>query len=136
MNLSSLPLFAALTGRFEWLAERNEVLARNIANSDTPDYLPRDLAAPTFADLVAGLSGKLALATTSARHVVPPGQRTNSFKTTTVTDAEINTVGNGVEVERELMKLSETASAYQLAINLYKKHVDMVKLALGRGANG
>lgn len=136
MNLSGLPLFAALNGRFEWLAERNEVLARNIANADTPDYLPRDLAPPTFADLLAGLAGKLALVTTSTRHVVPAGQRTSTFATITVSDAEVNTVGNGVEVERELMKLSETASAYQLAVNLYKKHVDMVKLALGRGTNG
>jgi flagellar basal-body rod protein FlgB len=136
MNLSTLPLFAALNGRFEWLAERNEVLARNIANADTPDYLPQDLKAPSFADLLARASAKLGLRTTNARHVLPVAGAERAFATTVDADVEVNTVGNGVEVERELMKLSETEAAYQLATGLYKKHVDLMKLALGRSSNG
>ena len=36
MDLSSLNLFSMLGKRMSWLGARQEVLAHNIANSDTP----------------------------------------------------------------------------------------------------
>ena len=36
MDLSRLPLFEMMTKRLSWLGRRQEVLAENIANADTP----------------------------------------------------------------------------------------------------
>lgn len=138
MKLSGLPLFAALTERFAWLAQRQEVLAQNVANADTPDYRPLDLAPSGFAAMLAGSTGGVTLATTSAGHLggaAKAGEAT--FKiTTSGREGEVNTVGNAVVLEEELAQVAKTASEYQLTANIYRKHVDLVKLALGRGASG
>ena len=38
MDLSKTALFEMMKGRFAWLGERQQVLARNIANADTQGY--------------------------------------------------------------------------------------------------
>ena len=43
-----LPGLAALRTRMQWHQERQRVLAENVANSDTPNYKPRDLVEPAF----------------------------------------------------------------------------------------
>ena len=40
--------------------------------------------------------------------------------------------GNAVVLEEELMKAAETAADYQLTTNLYRKHVAMIRTALGK----
>lgn len=40
--------------------------------------------------------------------------------------------GNGVELQKELMKVSETSMDYQLATNIYKKQVGLFRMILGR----
>ena len=43
-------------------------------------------------------------------------------------------VGNAVVLEEQMVKLADAQSNYQLMTNLYRKHVDLFKMALGRGA--
>jgi flagellar basal-body rod protein FlgB len=43
-------------------------------------------------------------------------------------------VGNSVVLEEQMMKLADAQHSYQLMTNLYRKHVEMLKMALGRGA--
>src|SRR3546814_11092818 len=45
-------LFNLLGKRMEWLGQRQKVLAQNIANADTPDYVPHDLKPQEFRRLV------------------------------------------------------------------------------------
>src|SRR5712692_11335138 len=74
MDLGNIPLFKAMMSRMAWLTERQQVLAQNVANADTPNFKPRDLKAVSFRDLVAGSSsGKLQVAATQAHHLVPAG---------------------------------------------------------------
>ena len=40
--------------------------------------------------------------------------------------------GNDVSIEQQLVKLNETQMSYQMTLNLYKKNIDMLRLALGR----
>ncbi len=50
-------------------ARRQEILASNIANSDTPNYKARDLDFGAALKRMMGAGGDLALARTSARHL-------------------------------------------------------------------
>ena len=50
MDLKKLPLFDLLARRMSWLAQRQEVLAQNIANANTPDYAPQDLKPMSFGE--------------------------------------------------------------------------------------
>ena len=43
MNLGSIPLFSLALDKMAWLNKRQEVLAHNIANADTPNFQPQEL---------------------------------------------------------------------------------------------
>ena len=51
-ELSSLGLFQAVKKRLNWLGQRQEVLAQNIANADTPNYRASDLKPYNFRELL------------------------------------------------------------------------------------
>ena len=48
MELDKLSLFSVIKRRLAWLGHRQEVLAQNIANADTPKYKPMDLTQQSF----------------------------------------------------------------------------------------
>ena len=50
--LEDLKLFAMAQKTMDWLAKRQEVLAQNIANANTPKYQPSDLAPLDFKNLL------------------------------------------------------------------------------------
>jgi flagellar basal-body rod protein FlgB len=48
MAISDIPILAMLRERMQWHEARQQVLAENVANADTPNYQAKDLAPPTF----------------------------------------------------------------------------------------
>jgi flagellar basal-body rod protein FlgB len=135
MDLSRIPLFAAITKRMAWLGERQAVLAQNVANADTPGYVAKDVAAPDFAKLIGGAVGpRIAMATTQPGHIVPVSA-TGSFKEVTAPVSERSPNGNAVSVEEQMMKLSDTTNDYALTTSLYKKQISMLQMVLGRGSS-
>ncbi|SLN76821.1 flagellar basal body protein [Oceanibacterium hippocampi] len=133
MNLNDIPIFAALQKRMAWLSARHDVLAQNVANADTPNYRPKDLVEPSFAELVKGPeTGKVTLRATQAGHI-PGGGAGHDFGTGAVSSGyETAPSGNSVVLEEQLIKVAETQAEHQLSANLYRKHVEMIRIALGR----
>lgn len=133
MDLNSLPLFAMMNKRMGWLTRRQEVLAQNIANSDTPGYQPSDLTRQNFRDMLRTSSSTgIDLRTTSGAHI-DVSRRTSQFRNSRAKEVyETAPDGNSVVVEEQLMKVSETEGSYRLVTNLYSKHVKMIKIALGK----
>jgi flagellar basal-body rod protein FlgB len=133
MDLSKIPLLEAITKRMSWLGERQSVLAQNVANADTPGYTPKDVKAPTFTELVSGASPRLALAVTAPGHITPVSDA-GSFKITPdkVTERSLN--GNAVQLEDQMMKVSDAAGDYALTTSLYRKQLGLIKLALGQSS--
>ena len=72
MAISDLPIFSMLRTRMHWHQERQRVLAENVANADTPNFRPRDLAPLDFGTQVQQASGQLQLALTSPQHLAGP----------------------------------------------------------------
>jgi flagellar basal-body rod protein FlgB len=131
MDLSSIPLFQAITRRMNWLSERQTVLAQNVANADTPGYEAEDLRPLGFRELVSGGGRRLPLATTTENQLA--GTRPGGhYKSMFTPAAERTLSGNAVDLESEMMKVSETGTDYQLVTDLYKKHIGLIKAALGR----
>ena len=87
MNLNKIPLFAMLNERMSWLNQRQQVLANNIANADTPGYKPNDLAPVNFEKLARDASRGLALAGTDAAHLAS-GARAGSASGSIAAPAE------------------------------------------------
>jgi len=137
MDINRLKLFASLGERMRWLNERQRVLAENVANANTPGYKARDVAEPDFAKLLAGTSSRLALATTAQGHLAG-GAGADGKHGSRVRErpADVTASGNTVMLEEEMMKVSQTASEYELTSGLYAKHLGMLRLAIGRGGRG
>ncbi len=134
MELNSIPLFAMLSKRMAWLHERQRVLAQNIANSDTPNYKPKDLKELDFKRLVASENRRIAVSSTRAGHMSGVPRPTHFRDSQQRETFEVAPDGNAVVVEEQLMKVAETNAAFQLTTNLYKKHLAMIRLVIGRGS--
>lgn len=133
MDLHSLPLFAALTKRMEWLGERQKVLANNVANSDTPNFQAKDLKPLTFRELIRDSENRVSMTATHVAHQASgPGGPAKAAAEVNEDPYEVSPQGNGVVIEEQLMKIGETRMNYELTANLYKKHLDMFRMALSR----
>ena len=130
MDPGSIPLFQAMARRMSWLNERQSVLAQNVANADTPGYTGQDLKPMKFRDLLSGKGGRLAL-TASASSSLAGTRPADGFSSAATPSPERTLSGNAVNLEGEMMKVAQTTADYQLALDLYRKHIGMLKAALG-----
>ena len=137
VNLNDMPLLAMLKQRMSWLSARQNVLAQNVANVDTPGYTARDLKPVNFEDILKGATSSSQFAggmtTTDPRHIsLTPGGATE-FGDFNSPDVEANPSGNSVSLEQEMIRVSDTQAEYQAASNLYAKAIGMMKTAIGPG---
>jgi flagellar basal-body rod protein FlgB len=137
MDLNGIPLFSLISGRMSWLSARQSVLAENVANGDTPNYVARDIKALDFQNILAGQGvGSTQLATTNVRHFEIRGSGRAPFEVEDAVGEGGTPTGNVVSVEQEMIKLSDTQIQYQTATNLYSKAVNMFRTALGGRSGG
>ncbi len=132
MDLRQIPLFSMITRQMDWLTTRQKVLAQNIANADTPNYMAKDLAPLDFADMARTAGDKLKLSTTSGSHINGGMSSARPSKVFEIKESLTSPSGNGVVLEDQLMKVTETQADYELITRLYRKHVGMLRTALGR----
>ncbi len=135
MDFTKIPLFRLITARIDWLSQRQGVLAQNVANVNSPGFKPKDLDNGDFARALRSLNAHDDLRVTHPRHIsfksnpigkVGPSDTANPFPSPS---------GNAVVLEKELMKVGQTAMDYQLTTNLYRKQITMIRTALGRGGS-
>ena len=141
--IHDLSTFAALRDRMRFLQARQKLLAQNVANADTPGYKPKDIThlgvdpATRGADATRrlgagrGVPGQVALAMTSPGHIAPSGGYGGEAKGASY---ETRPSGNAVNLEDEMLKVSQNQMDYQTAANLYQRGLQTLKLALGRRA--
>ncbi len=135
MDLGKIPLFEAITRRMSWLGERQTVLSQNIANADTPGYLAKDVKPPDFAELVGKASQRLPMVVTSPAHIVPAHEG-GAFRTVADKPGERAPNGNAVQLEQQMMKVTDTVNDYALTTSLYRQQFGLLKLVLGRSPTG
>jgi flagellar basal-body rod protein FlgB len=132
MDLSKLDLFRAIGRKMNWLTQRENVIAQNIANSDTPGFRALEIAPLSFKDQ---LGAKLQPTQTSSLHMAAAssGRPGDAKVAPEKKPWEVTPSQNGVVVEEQMMKSAQTSSDYQLMLNLYRKNLTMLRTALGRG---
>ncbi|MSP00091.1 MAG: flagellar biosynthesis protein FlgB [Acetobacteraceae bacterium] len=128
MPLLQTDLFTTAERRLAWTSERQAVLARNIANLDTPGFQAADSRA--FQQVLSGAAGVQPVRT-NTNHLtgtVDPGMAVRANK-----DPTIRTVDkNGVRLEEQLMKVAGTETIHSTVTAIYKKYMSMFGIALGR----
>jgi flagellar basal-body rod protein FlgB len=93
------------------LSARQKLVASNIANADTPGYRTQDF----------DFQSELLNATGGAPHAAP------------VTDLTVKNDGNDVSLDREARLLAENALRFQVASQLMKMNISIVRSAIQGG---
>ena len=129
MDPSRLPLFDLAEQRLAWTDRRQELLAQNIANLNTPHWQAKDLL--PFAQALASTAAPT-LARTDPGHLAGT-QDTAAQSLLTPLPSAHQPDGNAVPLDEQLTKVADTATAQEIATTLYKKYLSMFSLALGYG---
>jgi len=108
-NGKGISLFRIASARMDWLASRQKVIATNIANADTPGYVPRDVNA--FEDYLG-------------KGEVDTRESASSW------DRSLD--GNRVVLEEQTLLANETEEHHRLAARLYRKGHDLIIMAAGK----
>lgn len=111
--------------RMAWLQTRQQVLASNVANADTPDYTPRDVT-PFQPSLNAD---DITPVRTNPAHI---GDGDGSAETMTRPSPERALDGNRVSLEHEMEQIADVSDQQHLVVNLYGKYMNMFQTALGK----
>jgi flagellar basal-body rod protein FlgB len=133
MMLDDIPLFSMLKGRLSYLNQRQQVIAQNVANSDTPGYTPNDLK-PFSVASGPGATASLAMAPvrTNAAHLSGTASPASSsaWQPQATPDSETRMDGNKVVLEEEMMKMTDARMNYDTALGLYQKSLGLIQMAL------
>lgn len=100
-------------------AERHKVLAENIANADTPGYKAQDVQ--PFAEYYS----RVRLEGSMAEAEIPV--------TRMETESIVSPNGNNVSLDEQMLKTAETKGQHDMALAVYRKTLDLFRLALGKG---
>ncbi|TCP39111.1 FlgB family protein [Rhodovulum marinum] len=124
-----LEIFRMAQGLAVHAGTRQAVIARNVANADTPGYRAQDIA--DFADTYRKTGDDMRLRTTRAGHLpdAETGLRAAAIREDDV-PSEPN--GNSVSLEEEMLKAAETKSKHDLAIAVYRSSLGILRTSLGR----
>ncbi len=133
MALDDLTLFNAVKKKLAWLTQRQDVLAQNIANADTPDYRASDMRPFEFREILRRETMQINMQTTGEGHLGGRRRRIRDFA------EEINRQpyetapdGNSVVLEEQVQKVNETSMAHKFSTEIYRKQLAMLRMALGR----
>ena len=139
MELTNLPIFGLIRQRMNWLNQRQEVIAHNVANADTPDYLAQDLKAFDFKNVIRQNRPKtqrVAVNLTKPTHIPGSsrGQNSGPFKEIDARRPyETAPDGNQVVLEEQMIKMNETVTNHNLITQIYRKQLAMFKTVTRRG---
>lgn len=131
MNPAKSRLMTALTQRMGYLAQRQTVIARNVANADTPGYQPKDVKPIPFEKILKAQDMR-GPRVTQANHIASEphravaGAKGEAQKTT----YETSISGNAVVLEEQMMRAAETRMNYETSLALYQKGLQLVRLAM------
>jgi flagellar basal-body rod protein FlgB len=111
---------------------RQELLASNIANADTPNYKARDIDFKSaLSNSLAGKSaGDLHLTTTSASHLVSAGSNASSANVLYRGEYQGAVDGNTVNMDIERSAFAENAVHVEALLTFVREQIKGMNLAL------
>lgn len=138
MDVSEIPVIQGLVDRMRWLNRRQKLLSENVANANTPGYRSRDLPQTSFTETLRVSESKfLEVKRTDVAHIDTGTGSTKRIQQSVRPEKDTvqyaSPSGNAVNVPEQMMKMTETQMDYGLASTLYRKHMDLIKMAIGRG---
>jgi flagellar basal-body rod protein FlgB len=123
-----MDILGVVSRHVSWLQGRQEILAENIANSDTPRYRSKDIA--PFALTLQSTAGQLT--TTNPKHISTgdPSNSIGAFEVVYSNNSDVSYSGNDVSLEREMKKLGESSLAFSFDTSVMRLFHQMTLMSL------
>jgi flagellar basal-body rod protein FlgB len=125
----NLTLFRMAHAMASHAGTRQAVIAQNIANADTPDYRPVDVA--PFRDLI-GNAARVEMRATRPGHLHASGTAADPRITTAPLTGQSSPNGNGVSIEEQMLNAVETKRQHDRALAIYKSTLGILRTSIGR----
>jgi flagellar basal-body rod protein FlgB len=124
INPSDATLFPGVEDLLSWTSKRQQALAANIANMDTPGYRAKDYS---FDEQMATIE----LASTSSKHIAPleDANRAQVYEVGT----KIKENGNNVDLEREMKEITKNALQYITLVQYLNQKIKTLRTAISEG---
>ena len=135
MDLRNLTVFNLANRNMKYLSAKERVIAANIANASTPNYLAQDVAKPSFLSNLRVEKTALGLKTTNQKHFnelksQSATQLSGNFLVYTKKPSDSLTIdGNGVILEEQMNEASKASSEYKRMITIYNSYKNMLSVA-------
>lgn len=115
-------------------ADREKVIASNIANSETPGYSPSRLHFEDQLKQAVNQQG-FAAQTTHASHIPITGDNLSNVQGVITTQPDTTGIGdrNSVSLDEEMLALSQNELLYETAAQLLKKKLSLKKYVISGG---
>jgi len=132
--LDNIGLMKGIGGKMNYLNQSQVVTSENIANADTPNYVPRKLDAVDFGSVMKSIQNRPSIgqATTNPNHIGGQKQIGEADSRDARKVYEASPDGNAVIIEEQLLKAGQTQADYNLITNLYRKNVGMIKFIVAQ----
>ena len=133
MALSISKTHDLIKDALDYRSARQDMIASNIANADTPFYRPRDIRfedalAAKAADLQHTDSNKLSLAQTNSAHIPLKNEKASYKPTTFFRDGHMaRNDGNSVDLDVETTEMSKNSIMFNALIQANKKEASIYK---------
>ena len=127
MALSISRTHGLISNALDYRAARQDMIASNIANADTPFYKPRDIRfedalANKAADLQKKPSATLAMAQTDSKHIPFENEKTSYKPTVYFRDGHMaRNDGNSVDIDVETTEMSKNSIMFNALIQANKR---------------
>lgn len=133
MNLLFDPTIRLLEKAAGYRVARQEVVASNLANTDTPGYVSKDVPFEAFLAQAQG-EAPAAPAATNPRHF-GAGPAGSPLPPPVVEEADPAKIdGNNVVLEKEMAKMAENTIGYLTEVNLIARKLRMIRTAIDDAA--
>lgn len=107
---------------------RQVLVAQNIANSDTPGYVPKDFV--SFANKAVGKTVSFDPRNSRPGHLHGHSAVTSNDAQTTESFQSAN--GNAVSLETEMLRSVDAKRQHDKAMAIYRSHLNIIRTSLGR----
>ena len=124
INPSDASFFPALQHLLSWTSKRQQALAGNVANMDTPGYQARDYG---FEQELATMN----LTTTAPNHIAPLEDTAHSRMYQVHTRLKPN--GNNVDLEREMTEITKNGLQYITLVQFLNQKIRTLRAAINEG---
>ena len=112
-------------------AYRQELLASNIANADTPNYKARDIDFKSaLQGALGGRGGQVALLRTSPRHLAAAGANGAGTPALYRTERQSSVDGNTVDMDVERAAFAENALQYEASLTFINQFLRNMNSAM------